>query len=101
MKRVKHDCGKSHNTPEGKRRCSAKMIREADEKRMANQKTSGGYRRFRVLLNGTASVHGYIEVVAFDKEQAMSRAKMKTGDVSWTYDGVDDSSVEAVEALEE
>lgn len=55
-------------------------------------------RKFRVLLTASASVHGYIEVEAKDPEEAKKMAVEKSGDVSWEYDGTEDSSIEAVAA---
>ena len=53
-------------------------------------------KKFRVLLTASASVHGYIEVVANSASHARSKHKEimdRVGDVSWSYDGVDDDTV--------
>ena len=63
---------------------------------MANSK-----RRFRVLLNASASIHGYLTVDAASAEEAKRLAVENAGNVDWQYDGADDDTISALEATEE
>lgn len=91
MKRLPCDCGKSHNTGEGQRRCHAKAIKQADLQREADKRVYGENmskpktKVWRVGMQGLAIVKAVLYVEGETEQEAIDKAALKTGDVVWSY----------------
>jgi hypothetical protein len=52
-------------------------------------------KEYRVELSAIADVKGVLYIPAGSPEEAKAKALAQTGEVSWSYQGTDDSSIEA------
>lgn len=51
-------------------------------------------KRYRVTMSGLALMQGSIEVEAANEEDASAKARTMSGDVSWSYEGMSDDTIE-------
>lgn len=50
--------------------------------------------KYRVDMSGLALMRGLIEVEAETEEEAAAKAVGSSGDVLWSYNGMDDETIE-------